>query len=220
MSRTVLYSTVITAVVLAAGGVVGLVLGLRSVDGSSAGARSAMDHVKLHGRWTIEIRSADGRRLLTRHFENALQPTGRDVLAKLLARQGSVGFWLVELSDPTTASRPCASGTAGVPCFLVEPNDWLPPGPSQPKTLAVSYDSNIPATVLSGSVNAGRNGQISTVTTYVYVCDPSVPPSTACYTQQPPQGTPRPTFTTRTLSPPVPVQTGQQIAVTIQFTFS
>ncbi|MDX6486227.1 MAG: hypothetical protein QOF43_1380, partial [Gaiellaceae bacterium] len=39
--------------------------------------------IKVHGRWTIEVKSPGGKRVSIRRFENALQlPYGNAVLAK------------------------------------------------------------------------------------------------------------------------------------------
>jgi hypothetical protein len=54
------------------------------------------DGIKVHGHWIVEVKNADGT-LASRHeFENALVPTGADLLTRLLAGTDSITDFLVE----------------------------------------------------------------------------------------------------------------------------
>jgi hypothetical protein len=179
-----------------------------SASSHSAGTVSAQQStVRVHGLWMIKVRSRAGRIVAQRRFENAL--TGPGALAQILARQQSVGFWSVVLNAPV--DKPCDANGTATACLIAEYGSLTS---NRSNNLTISYDSSAQATVLSGSINASRTGQVEDVSTYVYLCDPTNPPSSPCGIGSPPQ------ITAKQLIPPVDVQSGQQISVTVQITFS
>lgn len=204
------------AALLVAATAAALGLGAGRTHGSTASASAPQrDSISVHGRWTIQVRTPAGRIVTQRLFENAL--VGAHVLAQVFARQGSVGLWRIVLSAP---DQPCQTGPPPADvhaCEIREPGSSAPAEPWESKNLSVSYDSSAQAVVFSGSVNAGRTGEIGSVVTRVFVCDPAVPPSTPCETGFSP---PDQAVTQKILSPPVAVQAGQQISVTVRITFS
>ncbi len=62
-------------------------------------ADGTQEGIKVHGRWTIVVRDADGKEVTRREFENALQPDGKDLLAMMLTKQGGVNDWAISLRD-------------------------------------------------------------------------------------------------------------------------
>jgi hypothetical protein len=197
-SALLVAASIVTVVLVGAGG-----------QGSAATAAPQRDSIRVHGRWTIQIRTPTGHLVTQRRFENLL--VGADVLAQLLTRQKSLGNWRVQLTNDVQADRPCFEPNNGIPfpCVIQEPGN-SGGEPWESDNLALSYDSSTQAFVLSGSINANRTGQVGRVETRVFLCNPTNPPS-GCLDRG---------FTSKLLSPAVAVQNGQQISVTVQITFS
>lgn len=166
--------------------------------------------IVVHGHWVIDIREPDGRLVSHLDFENALEPTGGDLLSNILARRKTPGPWLIDLSNSLRSvytAFPCVEyqggffgGTAtavGSPCVLYEP-----------------YNLNLDATglVLSGVVRASGNGYIDHVATRLTSCDSTVLPSDC------PLGNPSVPFS-GTFVALQHVVVGQLISVTVTFTF-
>ena len=82
----------------------------------SGAALAQSEGIKVHGRWTIEVRNADGTLVSRTEFENALAPHdsfdglggGAGALAGLLSRTYSVRAWRIHLHG-----SPSPWGTAG-----------------------------------------------------------------------------------------------------------
>jgi hypothetical protein len=175
-------------------------------SGTVSAQRSA---VRVHGLWTLKVRTRAGRLVSQRRFENTLTSPG--ALAQILAREKSPGFWAIALN--AAVDKPCVSNGVPYGCAIREPGDGSP-NSIQSNNLVVSYDTNAQATVLSGSINASRTGQVEFVSTQLFLCDPTNPPSSPCLLGSPPQ------ITSKQLIPPVDVQSGQQVSATVQITFS
>ena len=171
--------------------------------------------VQIHGSWTIEVRDASGTTVSRTQFENALQPSGAFVLAKILSRTWSAGLWHVYLQG---SPGPCLFGTAGQSCFVTEASDGRTQGYVF-KTLTASAPTtgtNANKLVLSGTATAQEDSDISSVATEQEPCRAAEAPSTPC-----PLGdvTDQHIFSYAGLPSAVQVVTGQQIIVTVVFTF-
>jgi hypothetical protein len=190
--------------------------GQTSLVAKSSPAANA-NAIKVHGRWTIEVKSPAGKRVSIRRFENALNlPYGNAVLAKFLARASSPGAWSIVLNS---SNPPCSQdGTptgASVFCLISESFDT----DTQPwifKTVTVdapSSGANANALVVRAAINATRDGSVAYVETLVDKCDWNAPaPCSGTSSNQP--------FTSKVLATPVDVKEGQQILTTVVISFS
>ena len=170
--------------------------------------------VQIHGSWTIEVRDASGATVSRTQFENALQANGAMVLSKILSRTWSTGLWHIHLNGNP---GPCVFGTSGTSCFVTEATDGRTQGVI--KTLTVSAPTtgtNANKLVLSGTATAQEDSDISAVGTEQEPCTPGEAPSNPC-----PIGdvTGNGLFSYANLPTAVQVVTGQQIIVTVVFTF-
>ncbi len=156
--------------------------------------------VKVHGRWTIEVRDPDGTLVSRREFENLLRDTGAQTLARTLGRKISVGLWRVSIQGPCPGS-----------CTIAE----TATSPSPLMVDVPTSGDNANKLVLVGTTNANLTAAATAVLTTYLQCPNTTPPSAPCTTGA------FSTFTSFTLPPPgVSVQEGQQIKVTVVFTFS
>jgi hypothetical protein len=172
--------------------------------------------IKVHGHWTIEVRNPDGTVVTHREFENSLTSSGALALANILSGVLAFSFWQITLSggpEPCFESLASAGGPAPSACSVV-PKSYNPfPG-------ATSYFQTLTTTktfsqvTLSGTAVAGESGSVQTVQTFIYLCSTTVAPA-GCTQISDVEG-----FTAATLATPVPVSTGQTIAVTVTISFS
>src|SRR6476620_1907130 len=88
---------------------------LALVLGSQPAARAASDApqggaqnegIKVHGRWTIDVKNADGSVVSHHEFQNALDSFGATALAQMLGRLKSTGVWGVGLWQVGSGLRP------------------------------------------------------------------------------------------------------------------
>ena len=174
--------------------------------------RGPSEGIKVHGHWTIEVHNPDGTVVSRREFENALESMGQTLLAAFLARVWSPGGWGIELSSPENGGHPCGNSTTTVICHIFE--STYPGGTTLGvfRTLTVTRSgAGNGVLVLSGAATAGRTGSVSRVNTGVQQCNflancvgSSFPPLAV----------------TATTIAPITVQTGQQIQVTVEISFS
>jgi hypothetical protein len=61
-----------------------------------APAGTKAEGIKVHGHWILDIKNADGTLASHHEFENALVPTGADLLTRLLAGSDQITEFLVE----------------------------------------------------------------------------------------------------------------------------
>jgi len=158
--------------------------------------------IVVHGHWTIVVRNHAGAIVTRRTFENSYVPGGL-VLPSVLGRINSVGLWSLGLPGTACGSK--------FQCTIAE-NGYA--YPSDSSNLTVTTGASGAALVLSGSLVASSSGQITGVASYLVLCSPTVPPATPCV------GPGTGTFTDKRLGTAVNVTAGQQIAVTVTFTFS
>jgi hypothetical protein len=184
------------ATVVAAGSATAAVFATRHVARSAGG-------IAVHGRWTIKVYDRRHRLVRVRRFENSLQDTGKEELVALLAGSFigggpyTAGGWAVALVDgggTTIASAATAGFDASLGSTAV------------PLTVAVAGPPT--ALVLTASAPAVVSGTIASVYTAFEACGSGG----SCGVLG--------SFTARTLSPGVPVQTGQTISINVQFSFS
>jgi hypothetical protein len=187
--------------------------------------------IKVHGHWVIEVRNPDGSLAERREIENGLSVAGGPLLAGLLTRGLSAGYWTIALAGgPNSACSP-APGSA---CRIQQtrpagqPGDF-PPGPGISDTLTVNLGAGNNSVVLQGMVTAPATGIIDLVITTLGACVPSTAP-TSCSSfnlpNTPPYNTIGSTEFSRRLFaippaiPTVNVVSGQIVQVTVTITFS
>jgi hypothetical protein len=176
--------------------------------------------IKVHGRWAIDIRNADGSLASHHEFDNALTTAGvavggNSVLAGLLSRQfGTVGDWHVMIW------RACGTDSLPQACRISEPTF---PNPSSSvfrnlritvPTRTVSFPAlgnrEVPVGTVefAGEATAMLNRSIEAVSTQLGLCGTG----TNCFMVS--------DITSHTLATPIPVVVGQIIQVRVVLSFS
>ena len=182
-------------------------------SGRNKAPSGPQEGIKIHGHWTIVIKNPDGSVLSRHEFENALVPGGSDMLAQLLGRTTTTGGWGISLLPSTPGGSSCGGN---LPCVVIEPG--IATGViSVSSNLTVAYSPNPSRTTLQGSYQASSAGDISVVSTLLGACAPSLTPA-ACPSASNNLG--QVPFSSRTLTTPIPVQSGQIVQLTVTFTFS
>lgn len=166
---------------------------VRAQQGSAEG-------IKVHGRWTIDVRNPDGTLASHNEFDNALTLDGRQVLAGLLSRFWQAGEWRITLFNGLAQPNPC-----GGVCVL---NEHVGPGAPGLGELGINLaldTSGRPTGTfnLSGATQATTGGLIDWVATI-----------------QVPAGFGFKIFTEHQLAAPITVTPNQIIQVTVVFSFS
>jgi hypothetical protein len=186
--------------------------------------------IKVHGHWTIEVRNPDGKLVTHREFENSLVTSGALAgpltLSTVLGRASTIGLWIVYLYFASAPDGPCLLGpNTPSPCIAVESADLIT-GSAYFHTLTLNApfnqaDPNFGKLTLNGSITVQNAGQISHVETFVGGCAPTVAPASCvqeagnqAYNQLGENG-----FTLATPAP-IPVTVGQNVQVTVVFSFS
>lgn len=196
--------------------------------------------IQVHGHWTIDIRKPDGTVVSHTDFENKLAGQGANFLTGLLAGQLSSGGWGITLGSPSAANEPCADASGNPASCVIEssllvlgydcPNGntycftTLSITPNTPPTNPATGLTGPAVLTLQGTAVAGNNlGSIGYVNTFISLCTGSTSPS-ACASQFPPlvmgsQFTFKPLDGLAGDPNPIPVTSGQTIAVTVQISF-
>lgn len=169
--------------------------------------------IRVHGHWSIVIKNPDGRVSSRHEFDNALIGSGSDMLAQLLARTTSAGGWGISVLPSTPGGSSCGGN---LPCVVIEAGEATGVI-SVSSNLTVAYTPNPSRTTLQGSYQATSAGDIAQVSTLLGACPPSLPPS-SCPGASNNSG--QAGFSSRTLTTPIPVQSGQIVQLTVTFTFS
>ena len=149
--------------------------------------------IGVHGRWTISILDPDGALVRRVEFDNALNNDGQIFLATVLARETELVFWLVELLSATSEPDPCLDGQ----CGIQEPADGAAGAEGHDLLLTLTAPEVL---TLTGSVIADQDGEVNLVSTVIRSTT-----GTALFTS--------------TDITPEPVTAGQQIQVSVEFTF-
>jgi hypothetical protein len=204
MTAAVVLVVAVTAIAAAA------VLRGGSRDAAHA-QRANRDAVKVHGEWTIEVRTKTGAVVERRRFHNDLVPGGASALSQFLGRGKTVGRWQI--------SMPPAGVCGAFFCNIREPGAAL--GVLPPADTGQDLTVSIPPTgvdagklVLHGTVAATSVGAVTSVNTLVQECSLADGTGADCA----PMG--YVTFSARVLGTPIAVQPTQQIAATVRFSFS
>ena len=168
--------------------------------------------IKVHGHWTIVVKNSDGSIATQREFENALQVSeAAPYLAKVLGRTTTVGYWDIVLTsnDPNNGTPCIAVGFAGpIRCHVSEPKKLVQGGASTNLTVTVGN-----TLIFAGSFTATANGKITTVGTLGGSCQPTLTPAATCVGYEV-------NFTAADISPAITVQTGQEVLVKVEISFS
>ena len=172
-----------------------------SSDGSHEG-------IKVHGHWTIEVRSPNGSLVTRREFENSFIQIPS--LSSFLSRTYSVGYW--NMSVLGAGAGICSANGVPTDCTIEEAATGYASSSDTFNTLVLSISGN--NLVFNGTVIAPLSGNISGVQTTVFRCPPTTPVSSPC---APTAGY---SFTAATLSTPIQVSAGQTVAVTVNISFS
>lgn len=183
---------------------------------ASPGPSGAPDEgIKVHGRWTIEVRNPDGSLAERREFDNALSDFGAETLAILLARRASVGGWQIRLNASARENNAFLDGTTPSGALLTE-SSYTGLGSTRPtvfKTVTLTASTGPARVQLSGTATAQRDGNIGIVDTWVGRLPATDPPSSSYEGAN--YG-----FTSTTLTSPVRLTSGQQVVVTVVISFS
>lgn len=192
-------------------------------SGGDQSAGGPVEGIQVHGHWTIDVVNPDGS--LDQHveFENDLVDFADFYLVDLLAGTRTVGLWRIVLQGGQGAEDPCpaveTSGGGVYPtCEIAEAAD-----PNLTYS-ADSYDlvvTDVGAALrLEGSVeidpdNDGVDFEVTSVHTALFSCQPGISPSdcdTEVTSAQP--------LTSTVLSPPIGVEGGQTVEVSVEISFS
>jgi hypothetical protein len=173
--------------------------------------------VRVHGHWTIVVRSTSGKVVGRYHFHNdfvtgAGASGGPAAFAGILSGGNAPGDWDVSLRGsgcPASNTNFCQMFESDAnPSFFVSPPDT--------KNLTVTVPSSgtdAYKIVLQGSVTATDDGTIDRVSTGLQKCSASSTVGSDC-------GIGYNAITDRTLGSSVAVQAGQLISVTVKISFS
>jgi len=191
----------------------------------SAGAEQAPsaggphEGIKVHGHWSIEVRNPDGSVVTHREFENSLTPSGPLGLARILSGTMSMGSWQIALSG-ADADMPCVDVAGGEASCNIVSSTYSPGGSRLPEyfgTLTVTeVEGSLNQVVLNGTATAGKQGDVSHVSTYILLCANTVAPSNCAVGA----GLGQYPLTFTNVQSPINVATGQIIAVTVTISFS
>lgn len=191
----------------------GTFAGTDSPASSASAAGGPSETVGVRGAWAIDIVDPDGT--VARHveFHNDLTLAGAEVIARALAREVQVGLWSIQLVGESARPSPC-QGEIGVRCFILEPgHPFLEPGPilnSYPDAVFDTLDVRGGAghsVLLRGSAIVGFDGAFEGVLTVLGSC------AETCLQAEFVE------FSSAALSPAASVVAGQQIEVTVEFSF-
>ncbi len=171
-----------------------------SCGGGVPEAAGPSEGIQVHGDWTIDVFNEDGS--LDQHveFSNALFPFGAAQIAAVLAGQSTSGSWEVYVHDglvdlcPSTSSGDCPIS----PTVTVED---------------LQGDPSKESMRLAGSTSTEVAGNIDRVYTRLGVCGSTISPD-ACVTLG------IGSFTTKDLSVPIAVTSGQIVQVQVDISFT
>jgi hypothetical protein len=160
-------------------------------------AAAQSEGIKVHGRWTIDVRQPDGTLVSHREFENALlvsregSTVGNVILARILGRELSLGNWHIYLgSDNQSDPAPCIN-SAMAPAIVDGFFGGNGPGRLQNVCMISEVGSSISSSqigtltvsvvgaqlVLTGTATASKTGKIREVVTLLGADSSSYYPS-------------------------------------------
>jgi hypothetical protein len=176
-----------------------------------AGASGGPDEsIGVSGHWVIEVRDPDGALTARREFHNTLD--SNNPISQILTSQRSPGTLEINLSCGATGCLPVCPNQ---PCKIVESRH---PGAETPSLFKNLTAVNVPGGFqLRGFIVAGANTAVGLVNTVVTNCARTVAPS-QCVPGV--SVTLQNTLTTASISPGIPVVSGQQVLVTVSIGFA
>lgn len=180
---------------------------LASSTGTGQTGGTPNEGIKIHGRWTIEVRNPNGTLAERREFDNALTSQGATELAHILLGDRTPGNLAIRLDVDVAGSY--------LYYYIAEnttPGDMV----NYSKNLALSIPTTGPDAnrlVMSGSITVPATGNITGVSTDLYTGDPTVAPASTT------MGNSALSFTNTNLSPTLPVVAGQQVAAKVVIRF-
>jgi hypothetical protein len=185
-------------------------------EGASRSSGGHAEGVQVHGHWTIEVREPDGTLVQRREFENAITSNGQLTLARILSRSYVFGNWRINFGG--NAGFNCNS----YPCDIGESTD-ADTTTGVVKNLTVTENSD--GITLSGSNTVSVNDDITNVRTLTAICSATgtYPSPVDCITApfgDGDTGSLLGIFTDTSLSPVIPVLSGQVVQVTVILSFS
>jgi len=187
-----------------------LVLALSVVFAPPGIAGGPEETIGVHGHWVIEVRDPDGGMAARREFHNAL--VANNPITQILTSQRSAGPLEINLGCTGVGCAPLCPGQI---CRIVEPRLPGPPTAVIFKNLTVvNFGVGFE---LQGSIVAAVDSTIGLVNSLATTCLPSAAPSTCNFGLA---GSLLSTLTGGSVSPAVPVATGQQVLVTVTITFA
>ena len=168
--------------------------------------------IKVHGRWTIDVRNDDGTLAAHYEFDNALQGGGAQALAGLLGSAYShVNYWQVTLVGPNFGG-PCDFQGRPGPCTLTQ---HVGPGTAGLGELTLTVPLNVvgapSGTIeLNGLMRAVHGDPISSVRSALYLCvDATCPGGYRVFN-----------FSLHDLAAAIPIAANQVFEVKVVFSFS
>jgi hypothetical protein len=94
----------------------------------AARGASPGDAIEVHGHWIIDVRNPDGTLASHHDFQNALLPSGQQLLSYLISKGSSIVTWDIRLrANNTDTTGPCPpSPTSDSSCYIAGPGSTLP----------------------------------------------------------------------------------------------
>ena len=185
---------------------------------TAAGASAGSSAVHVHGHWTIVVRSTSGKVVGRYHFHNDFNGPGfgtsggADALSQILSASKAPGDW-----DLSIHGSGCPSSNGNF-CQMFESDaspsfGAFPPDTKNLTVAAPESGTDAFKVVLQASVTATNDGTIDRVDSGLQKCPSSAAVGADC-------GVGYNAVTTRVLSSPISVLTGQSISVTVKLSFS
>ena len=178
-------------------------------------AADSGEAIGVSGHWVIEVRDPDGGMAARREFHNALDPSS-NALGQLLTAQMSAGGLQIRAEcslGSVGCVTPCPriNPAANPACQIIDPRQTIPEAGGVFRNLATV--EIVGGVQLRGFFVAATEGTIGFVSTLVRGCVRTAAPA-ACTVNQ------VVFLTSGLVSPPVVVQAGQQVLVTVNLTFA
>ena len=192
--------------VIIASGVIGIFALAFAIAGSAGGGQPASGAIAsagpsgtvgVQGAWTIDVLNLDGTVAGHREFHNSLTAGEPGIIAGTLNGDYSRTDWILNVRGSNTALEPCMLGSDPGTCWVTVPGIF----PEESTTVFETLSTQVTpsgALRLAGSMIAGRDGDIRTVSSFMDGAGP---------------------FSVHEVSPTQPVVAGQQVLITVEFTF-
>ncbi len=178
----------------------------RSSHAAVAGASGNTDSIKVHGAWIVQVKD-HGRLVKTVRFHNELAG-GAQKLVQLLSRQKSMGQWMILV-------LPAMCGPDGTYfCWI---DEGIPGTVAQTHTVVVSTPTSGAddgKLVLKANFTPTKDAAITQVQTSTVECPPTSTAADPCHDNG------FGSFSQRTLPTPIDVVSGQQVLITVKYSFS